>query len=133
MGEFDVDITPIYVFEVDDEYLFAEYFDHTDLFERLADYYVQENYRFEVPVDEFDDVRETLEDFYYKPEVVDEPAEFCVVQPKYDEYATILKRSVVNWERDGHRFFLMQSPLAVDEAVERGATRLEDTEFVLGL
>jgi len=58
---------------------------------------------------------------------------YCVVTDKYDEYAEILKRSVVMWERHGKRFFLMQDKLAVNEAVERGAERISDTDFVVGL
>lgn len=135
MPSFDVDAEELYVFKIDDEYLFRAYFEHTDLFERLSEYYDDDAYRFEVPAEEYDAVAETLEEFYYEPIVVDgeERADFCVVTGKYDEHAAILKQSVLNWERRGHRFFIMQSPLAVDEAIERGATPLDETDFVLGL
>lgn len=134
MPTFDVDPEPLYVFQIDDEYLFSEYFDHRDLFDRLSEYYDSDAYRFEVPADDYDAVVDALEEFYYDPVVVDEErAEFCVVTGKYDEHAESLKRSVIHWERQGHRFFLMQSPLDVDEAIERGATPLSETEFVLGL
>jgi hypothetical protein len=133
MVEFDVDPTPLYVFKIDDEYLFSEYFDHTDLFEQLVEYYDDDTYRFEVPAEEFDEVQSLLEEFYYDPVIVDEPAAFCVVKPIYAEHAMTLKQSVLSWERDQHRFFLMKSPLTVDDAVKRGATRLADTDYVLGL
>jgi hypothetical protein len=33
MSSFDIEPEQLVVFEVDDEYLFSQYFDHTDLFE----------------------------------------------------------------------------------------------------
>jgi hypothetical protein len=58
---------------------------------------------------------------------------YCVVIDKYDEHAEILKRSVATWERQRKRFFLLKDDLAVKEAVERGAERVSDTDFVVGL
>ncbi|MFB6201346.1 MAG: hypothetical protein ABEI98_04980 [Halorhabdus sp.] len=135
MADFDVDTEELYVFKIDDEYLFSAYFEHEDLFDRLSQYYNGDAYRFEVPADEYDAVVEALNEYYYEPIVIeaDNRVDFCVVTGKYDEHAEILKRSVLNWERRGRRFFLMRSPLAVDEAIERGATPLEETDFVLGL
>lgn len=135
MPSFDVDPERLYVFCIDDEYLFSEYFEHQDLFDRLSDYYNGDAYRFEVPAADYDDVVDALAEFYYQPVEVDgdERADFCVVTGKYDQHAEILRQSVLQWERQGHRFFLMKSPLAVDEAIERGATPLSETEFVLGL
>lgn len=46
MPTFDAQPTTLYVFEIDGEYLFSEYFDHTDLFEQLAEYYNEDAYRF---------------------------------------------------------------------------------------
>lgn len=133
MPTFDVDGERLTVFAVGDEYLFAEYFDRTDLFDALSEYYNHDAYRFEVPEDEFPEVRERLEDAYYEPVVVTDLEPYCVVVETYDEHAGILKRSVANWERSGHRFFLMKDDLWVEEAIQRGATPISETRFVVGL
>lgn len=121
------------MFEVGDEYLFQEYFDRTALFEDLSEYYVDDAYRFEITAEEFPDVRERLEDAYYDSVVVSDLEPYCVVIEKYEKHGEILKQSVANWERSGHRFFLMRSEFAVEKALQRGATRIEETEFVVGL
>ncbi|ESS04454.1 MAG: hypothetical protein A07HR67_00740, partial [uncultured archaeon A07HR67] len=81
----------------------------------------------------FDAVRERLEDAHYEPVVVTDLEPYSVVIDKYDEHAEILKRSVATWQRRGRRFFLMKSDLAVKEAVKRGAKRVGDTDFVVGI
>lgn len=133
MPTFEVDRDEIIMFEIGDEYLFSHYFDQQDVFEDLREYYNEDEYRFEMPTDEFDTVRERLEDAYFDPVVVTDLEPYCVVIDKYDEHAAILKRSVVTWERQGRRFFLMKDELAVKEALERGATRISETDFVVGL
>jgi hypothetical protein len=133
MPQFDADAERITVFHIDDQYLFSHYFDRTDIFDDLREYYVDETYRFEVPEEAFETVEQRLEDAYYDPVVVEELEPYCVVIDKYDEHADILRESVATWERSGHRFFLMQSDLAVTEACEQGATRIAETDFVVGL
>lgn len=120
MPRFGVDAEPITVFRVDDEYLFSHYFDREDTFADIKEYYNDEAYRFKVPADEFDPVRQRLEDAHYEPHVVEDLDPYCVVIDKYDEHAAILRESVATWERRGHRFFLMQDDLAVKEALEQG-------------
>jgi len=133
MPRFDVDAEPITVFRVDDEYLFSYYFDREDIIADLKEYYNDEAYRFEVPADEFDSVCQRLEDAHYEPRVVEDLDPYCVVIDKYDEHAAILRESVATWERRGHRFFLLKDDLAVKEALERGAERVAETDFVVGL
>jgi hypothetical protein len=133
MPHFDVEPEQLVVFEVGDEYLFSQYFEQTDLFEDLSEYYNDTEYRFEVPDEEFETVRERLEDAYYEPVVVTDLDPYCVVIDKYDEHADILKQSVATWDRQGKRFFLMKDDLAVQEAVERGAEHISDTDLVVGL
>lgn len=133
VAEFEGDADPIYVFEIDNTYLFKQYFEHEDLFRELRDYYNDEQYRFEVPATEFDDVRELLGDYFYEPVTVEEFGEFCVVKEQYTAHAEILRNAVETWSRHGHNFFLMKDPLAVDQAVEQGAERVEETEFVVGV
>lgn len=133
MPEFDVEKEPIYVFQIEGTYLFKHYFERTDIFEELREYYEDGEYRFEVPTDEFPAVQDFLESNYYKPIFVDDPAAFAVVKEQYTEHADILRNAVMHWTRDGYHFFIMQDPLAVDQAIEQGATRLEETDLVLGI
>jgi hypothetical protein len=133
MPTFDVEPEQFPVFKIEDQYLFSRYFEHEDVFEKLSEFYNDTEYRFEVPEGEFDTVCDRLEDAYYEPVVVTDLEPYCVVIDKYDEHAEILKRSVATWERRGKRFFLMKDDLAVKEAIERGATRIGDTDYVVGL
>jgi hypothetical protein len=133
MPTLDIDPDPIYVFSVGEEYLFSQYFERTDVFDALTEYYNGEKYRFEVPADEIDDVTQLLEDEYFEPVIVDDLEPFCVLKEKYTEHAEILRNSVANWERDGQRFFLMQDDHAVRFAEEQGATRIEETNYVIGI
>jgi hypothetical protein len=133
MSTFDVDPERITVFRIDDEYLFSHYFEREDVFDSLREYYNEDEYRFEIPAEDFDTVSAQLEDEYYDPVVVEDLEPYCVVKEQYTEHAEILKQSVLNWERRGHLFFLMKDELAVQDAVERGATPIEETDLVLGI
>lgn len=124
---------PIYVFQIGDEYLFSHYFRRTDIFSELRVYYNDDEYRFEVPEDDFPRVLELLEQNRYDPIRVEDLEEFAVVKEQYTEHKDILRNSVMHWSRDEYNIFLMQSPHAVKEAVEQGATPLEETDLVLGL
>ena len=53
------------VFEVDDSYLFKHYFDTEEVFDRLKRYYNGQQYRFEVPPDEFEDLQSFLMEYGY--------------------------------------------------------------------
>jgi hypothetical protein len=133
MADFDVDSETIRAFPMDDEYWFSHYFDRQDLFRWLREYDNEDDYRFEIPADEFEAVREALAEEYIELDLVDDRESFCVVKDQYSEYGDVLRDSVAHWERRGQRFLLMKDELAVKEAVERGAERLENTEYVLGL
>lgn len=132
MPSVETDKEPIYVFELEDTYLFKHYFERTDIFSELQEYYNGDEYRFEIPVDEFPDVQDLLERNAYKPIYVDDIEEFSVVKEEYTAHADILRNSVMNWSRRGHNFFIMQDPQAVEQALEQGASRLDETDFVLG-
>lgn len=124
---------PIYVFEIGGEYLFSHYFYRSDTFSELRMYYNDDEYRFEIPDNDFPRVLELLEQDHYEPIRVEDIAAFAVVKEQSTEHKDILRNSVVNESRDGYNFFVMKSPQAVTEAVEQGATRLKATDLVLGL
>lgn len=133
MADFGVDPERITVFRLDDRYLFSHYFEREDIFDALEEYYSHERYRFEVPADELDEVRDRLEDEYYELRVVEDPEPYCVVTGKYEPHTDVLRNPVEHWERRGHRFFVLPDHLAVREAVERGATPVAETDMVLGI
>lgn len=133
MSSFDVDRESVAMFRVGEQYLFAAYVDNQAVFEQIQEYYNDTEYRFEVPVEEFETVCERLEEAYLNPVEVTDLEPYCVVVERYDQHAKILRDSVATWVRRGHRFFLMESELATADAVERGATPVTETEFVVGL
>lgn len=133
MGHTEVNREPIYVFQPEETYLFKHYFERTDIFSELQEYYNGEEYRFEVPEDEYPEIREFLEENYYELNLVEDIGEFSVVKEEYTAHSDILRNSVMNWSRRGYNFFVMKDPMSVDQAVERGATRIEETDLVLGI
>jgi hypothetical protein len=133
MPSFDVTPERITVFPHDEDYLFKHYFERTDIFESLKEYYNHDKYRFEVPADEFETVREQLADNYYDLVVVDDLAPYCVVKETYTPHADILRASAIHWSRDGYNFFVLKDETAVAQAVEQGATPIDETDLVLGV
>ena len=128
------DREPVHVFVLDRAYVFKHYFEREDVFAALSDHYDHDAYRFEVPERDWDDVAETLRSYRYAPEVVEDPADFVVVTEQYAPHADILRASVADWTRRGHRFFLLPDLMAVERAVaDHGATPVGETEFVVGL
>jgi hypothetical protein len=116
------------VFEVDELYLFKHYFDGEDVFDRLKPYYNNQQYRFEVPPDEFEDLQGFLAEHGYGLVVVDVLPEFVVVVEKYTDHPeNIFKTSVIQRSVDGYNCFLLTDRDAVDRAVDAGATRLPET------
>jgi hypothetical protein len=125
-----VDREQINVFELDDTYLFKQFFDRDEVFDALRPYYNESEYRFEVPADEFSEVQDLLEEHFFDLTVVDDPDPFCVVKQKYTEHPDVLfKASVLQRERADYNVFLMKDQLSVEQAVTNGATRLADTDL----
>lgn len=118
----------INVFWVDEMYLFKHYFDGDQVFAQLADYYNNQQYRFELPPGEFSDIREFLEGHGYTLAVVDSVEDFVVVVKKYTDHPeNIFKASVIQRSVDGYNCFLLTDRAAVEEAVADGARRLTET------
>lgn len=133
MPTFDADTTEINAFEVEgaDLYIFSQYFDHEEIFSELREYYDSEHYRFEVPTDEIDDVEAFLGEHFYDLQRVAPAAiePYCVVKPKYTDYADILRNSVYHTSRDDQNVFVMQDRLSAEQAVEQGAMPLADADI----
>lgn len=117
------------VFEVDEAYLFKHYFDGEAVFDRLKRHYNNQQYRFEVPPDEFPAIRSFLGEHGYGLVVVDVLAPFVVVVEQYTAHPeNIFKASVIQRSVDGYNCFLLTDRRAVERAVEDGAARLSETD-----
>ena len=124
----------VYVFPLDRSYVFKRYFGENDLFEAISEFYDNDEYRFDVPEREWDEVADTLREYGYEPAVVEDTEEFVVVKEEYTKHAEILKDSVENWSRRGYNFFLMKDPLSAERAVqEHGATPATETDLAVGV
>ena len=125
---------PVHVFPLDRTYVFKRYFGENDCFDALNEFYDGDEYRFEVPEREWDDVVDTLHEYGYEADVVEDVEAFVVVKEQYTKHAEILRNSVENWSRRGYNFFLMKDPLSVERAVqEQGATPAAETDLAVGL
>lgn len=121
------------VFRVGERFLFKHYFSD-EVFALLRAHYDAEEYRFEVPIERYEQVHDALEDNGYAPVVVDDPEAFAVVKRKYTDHPDVLfTESVLQRTVDGHNCFVMKDREAVDAAVTNGATRLSETDLSLSL
>ncbi|MFC5133520.1 MULTISPECIES: hypothetical protein [Haloferacaceae] len=129
MPAFDVDRDQINVFESNDTYLFKQYFDNDDVFEKLRQYYNPDAYRFEVSTDnDLETVEDILHEHFYQINVVDDIEPYCVVIDRDQDHSTILRNAVVRLRQGGQHLFVMNDQLSVDQAIEQGATRLTETD-----
>ena len=121
----------INVFRVEGAYLFKHYVSE-DAFAEVERYYEAYDYRFEVPPERFEFVREVLADHDYAPVVVEDPDPFAVVKRKYTNHPDVLFEDAV-YQRSLGTFncFVMKTRDAADRAVERGGRPLAGTDLEL--
>ncbi|GAA0239986.1 hypothetical protein ACFFQF_30275 [Haladaptatus pallidirubidus] len=118
------------VFDVDGIYLFKHYFEGEEVFARLKQYYNNQQYRFEVSPEDFDEIQAFLDTHGYGLVLVDALDLFVVVVRKYTAHPdNIFKKSVIQRSVDDYNCFLMVDQVAVVQAVYEGATRLTDTNL----
>lgn len=114
-------------FPVDGRYLVRHYFDGDRLFARIGRYYDNQQYRFEIPADEFADVRGFLADRGYRLVVVDDPTPYLVAVRKYTAHPDgIFKNAVAQRSQGDHNVFLLTDEDAVEDAVAADAARATD-------
>ena len=119
------DRTPVNAFPMREVVLVRHYFDSEEAFSVLEPYYDRENYRFEIPRNEFRPVRDELLAHGYELELVGEIADYAVVVRKYSRHPeTVREESVVKFSNDDFNVFVMPEELAVMDAVYGGAVRL---------
>ncbi|PSQ16443.1 hypothetical protein BRD00_10655 [Halobacteriales archaeon QS_8_69_26] len=113
------------VFDVGERYCFKHYFDGEAVFAELEPYYNDQAYRFEVPPDEFEDLREFLRGHGYELRVVDDPDDFAVAVEQYSAHPeNVFEESVLQRSTGGYNCFLMTSQMAVAGACGEGAVRI---------
>lgn len=132
MPTFDVEPRGITAFEMDGAFLFKEYFEQDELFDQLRKYYKSDKYRFEIPEEEFKEVRQILEDSYYDLSVADNLENYCVVADENSNTTELLKNSIMRTRRGGQEVYVMKDRLSVKQAIERGATELAEPESIAG-
>ena len=120
-------LEPVNAFPVENTILIKHYFDGDEVFDRLKPYYNGSQYRFEVPVREFDSLRRFLRRHGYDVTVVDRPEEYYVAVRKYTAHPeAVFKQSVHQESVDGYNCFLMKDQEAVEVVVAQGATQLSE-------
>jgi hypothetical protein len=110
-------------FRINDEYLFKHYFEGDKVFARLRKHYNNNQYRFEVPVEDFEAIKSFLADHGYGLTTVHAVEEYVVVVRKYTEHpGNIFKQSVIQQSIPKYNCFLMTTQSAVEEAVSKIST-----------
>lgn len=128
MPTFNVEPKKITAFEVGGAILFKEYIGQDELFDQLRKYYNLDKYRFEIPEEELDEVRQIIDRYYYELSVVDNLGQYCVVAGEDSNTKELFKMSVMRIPRNGREIYVMKDSISVKQAVERGATQPAEPE-----
>jgi len=129
MPTFDVEQEEITAFEFEQKYLFKQYFDKNDLFQKLEQYYNSDKFRFEVPEEDLSKVRQILDNFFYKLKTTDDLINYCVVLEKRADSSDILKNSIANQRKGDYQIHLMKDEISVRQTIEKEAIRLEEADL----
>jgi len=128
MPDFDIETEEITAFEVGDTHIFKKYFDEDRLFKQLEKYYNEDKYRFEIPEDDLEEVRQVLGEYYYELEVVDSVEDYCVVGDKKSDSSDTLRNSAMRKQRRQDEILVMKDELSKRQAMKKGAASLEESE-----
>lgn len=129
MPTFDIKKEETTAFESGQTYLFKQYFDKDEHFQKPQQYYKYDNYRFEVTDGETSVVRQILDNTFYELKIADEPMDYCVVQDKQENSSNISRNSVANQRRGNYEICVRKDEISVRQAIEKGATRLEEADL----
>ncbi|KXB05604.1 hypothetical protein AKJ50_00530, partial [candidate division MSBL1 archaeon SCGC-AAA382A13] len=101
---------------------FKHYFDDSEVFEELQEYYDELEYRFEIGENEIKNVVERLEAHGFEVNFVEreEIPEYTVVIGKYEKHADLLKKSVDVIELGDEKALMLKDKVAKEEALDRG-------------
>lgn len=144
MPSFDADREEIIAFESGDKYLFSKYFDKDPLFNQLEKYHQNDKYRFEIPEDGLEQVRQILDEYLYDLVIEDSWEDYLVATDKETDSSTILRNSVMKKRQGQNDIFLMKDKLPVEQALEdiatptrkiryqQGGTHMENRRIIAG-
>jgi hypothetical protein len=129
MPTFDIKTEKITAFDTGKRYIFKNYFDEDQLFQQLEKYYNRDKYRFEIPYEDIEEVRQLLDEYFYKLEITDRLQAYCVVVPEEADSSDILRNSVMKEHRRRHEILVMKDRISVRQAEEDGAIVLEESDL----
>lgn len=116
----------IILFKLGRLWVFKHFFDDTESFKALAEFYNEDKYRFEFKTfGERNKAYKLLERRRFDYELVEDPEPFVVKLDRFSKYASLLKNSVSHIETPRSRIFLMKDLVAVEEALKQGAEMYE--------
>lgn len=127
MPRFDIEHRTINAFAIDDIILFKAFFDDDELYSQLEKCYNSDNYRYEVPEGDAEQVEQLLEEFYYELTYQDRFDPFITVAEKGIDTTNILRNAVHHQTRKQHHIFLMKDAASVEQAIEQGSKCPENT------
>ena len=121
----------ITIIKAGSHWIFKHFFDDTEGFRELADYYDKDGYRFVLKTPgERNLVQKLLEQRGFDVELVENSRGYVVKLSHKSKYAGVLKNSLAQIETSEWRIFLMKDQAAVKEAIREGAKLVEvDVQF----
>lgn len=116
----------INIFKIGSMWCFKYFFGDRELFMELSEYYNREKYRFELKnVDERNKVMKYLEEKGFGTVTIEDTSEYTVKIDRFKKYAPILKNSIDSTEGEKERVFVMKDLASVEEAIAKGAEKVE--------
>lgn len=116
----------INIFKIGSMWCFKYFFGDRELFMELTEYYNREKYRFELKnVDERNKVMKYLEEKGFGTVTIEDTSEYTVKIDRFKKYAPILKNSIDSTEGEKERVFVMKDLASVEEAIAKGAEKVE--------
>jgi len=118
----------INLFKIRKVWCFKHFFDDKEIFKELYEYYNQDKYRFELPtVGERNKIMKYLEKKGFEHTLVEDTSCYTVKIDRFKKYAAILRNSIDNEEKGEVRIFIMKDLASVEEAVDVGAEKCEES------
>jgi hypothetical protein len=110
------------LFKLGKIWVFKHFFEDTEMFKALAEFYNDDKFRFEFKTfGERNNALKILEWAGFDYELVEDLSPYAVKLSRYSKYAPLLKNSISHMETSDWRIFLMKDQAAVDEATRIGA------------
>ena len=121
----------ITIIKAGSHWIFKHFFDDTESFRELADYYDKDGYRFVLKTPgERNLVQKLLEHRGFEVELVENSRGYVVKLSRKSRYGDMLKNSLAQIDSPEWRIFLMKDQNAVLEAIRQGAKLVEvDVQF----